>query len=99
MIKNIFLGSLMVLLLSSSPGFAADYVPDWRHDGRLESLSDDYIVVSDSQYRLSSAVEFYALSGEYVVRYQFKQGVPVVLTLDEAGKEVVAIWLVDKPVP
>lgn len=97
--KIIIIGALCLVLVGLSLGYAARFEPDWAHKGQLESLGQDDIVISDSVYKLSPSVKFFAFSQKYVTRESFPVGSKVVLTLDEDKSEVVVVWLVDKELP
>jgi len=99
MIKKIIVSSFCFVLISFSLSFAAPFEPNWNYKGKLESLNQDHIVVSDSIYKLSSSVRLYAFSEKYVTRKDFTVGSKVVLTLNEDKSEVVVIWLNDKELP
>jgi hypothetical protein len=89
---------LLVLLLWSSSGFARNLEPDWNHSGKLESLGEDKINISDSSYSLSPAVKFMSTSGRHVTSFNFEKGDKVVVSLDEKGV-VIGVWLVDEELP
>lgn len=95
----IILGVLCFSLVGLSLGYAARYNPDWAYKGQLERFGEDYIVVSDSKYKLSPSVKLFAFSEKYVTQASFPVGSRVVLTLDESKSEVLVVWLIDKELP
>ncbi|WP_321370665.1 hypothetical protein [uncultured Desulfuromusa sp.] len=99
MLKKLVLSLLCFVFAVSTFCYAATFEPDWDHKGPLDSLEQDYIIVSDSRYKLSSMVRFLAFSEKYVTRGHFKNGSKVVLTLNEDKSEVIAVWLDDKELP
>jgi len=100
MIKKILIGLLCFVLVGWSLSYAAaPFKPDWDYKGQLENLNQDHIIVSDSIYKLSSSVRFYAFSKKYVTRKNFTVGSKVVLTLNKDKSEVIVVWLNDKELP
>lgn len=99
MLKKIILSLLCFVLAVSTFCNAATFNPDWDYKGVLENLGQEYIVVSDTRYKLSSSARFFAFSEKYVMRSHFEKGAEVVLTLNDDKSEVIAVWLDDKELP
>lgn len=97
--KNIVLIGLFAFIISAGTVTASQYQPDWAHQGRLEVVESNYIIVSDSRYDTDSSLKYFSLSGKYVSKYDFIEGTRVALSLKAGTREVTALWLIDAEIP
>jgi hypothetical protein len=97
--KNIVLIGLFAFIVSVGTVSASQYQPDWAHQGRLEVVESNYIIVSDSRYDTGSNLKYFSLSGKYVSKYDFTEGAKVALSLKDGTREVNALWLIDAEIP
>ena len=60
--KNTILIGLIAFIISVATATASQYQPDWAHQGRLEIIESNYIIVGDSRYDAGSGLKYFSLS-------------------------------------